>query len=161
MSSIIFRHFNNGVGFQYGDYIKTDASNIEQAKETLLELMFTSIREIAKDDRFWIVKHIDPNDPIAAAGCPVETRDHMVTIGWKAQFPQMEPEKDYKERMKDEYWQLKDRYNKLHTMCVKYEAGTLDFTPNCSLKLLKEQKAAMGLYLHTLEVRAEIEGITL
>lgn len=68
---------------------------------------------------------------------------------------------DYQDRFKAEYYQTKIRYNKLHTMCVKYEAGTLDFTPNCSLKLLKEQKAAMGLYLHTLEVRAEIEGITL
>lgn len=68
---------------------------------------------------------------------------------------------DYKERMKNEYRELKTRYNKLHTMCNKYEAGTLDFTPNCSLELLKQQKAAMGMYLHCLEVRAEIEGVDL
>ena len=68
---------------------------------------------------------------------------------------------DYKERFKAEYQQTKIRYEKLHRMCIKYEAGTLDFTPNCPLDLLKEQKAAMGRYLGCLEVRAEIEGIEL
>lgn len=68
---------------------------------------------------------------------------------------------DYKERFKAEYHQTKIRYEKLHRMCIKYEAGTLDFTPTCSLELLKEQKAAMGRYLGCLEVRAEIEGIIL
>lgn len=68
---------------------------------------------------------------------------------------------DYKERFKAEYYQTKIRYEKLHKMCIKYEAGTLNFTPNCSLSLLKEQKAAMGNYLRCLEIRAEIEGIEL
>lgn len=68
---------------------------------------------------------------------------------------------DYKERFKAEYIQTKIRYGKLHEMCIKYEAGTLNFTPTCSLELLKEQKAAMGNYLRCLEVRAEIEGIVL
>lgn len=77
-------------------------------------------------------------------------------MGWLDKY-----EPDYKERMKKEYWQLKDRYNKLHTMVTKYEAGTLDFTPTCSLELLTKQKAAMGQYLHCLEIRAEIEGVKL
>jgi len=68
---------------------------------------------------------------------------------------------DYKERFKAEYWQTKIRYEKLHRMTIKYEAGTLDFTPTCSLELLREQKAAMGNYLRCLEVRAEIEGVKL
>lgn len=68
---------------------------------------------------------------------------------------------DYKERFRAEYWQLKIRYDKLHAMVVKYEAGTLNFTPSCSLELLKSQKSAMGSYLYTLEVRAQIEGIEL
>ena len=46
-------------------------------------------------------------------------------------------------------------------MVVKYEAGTLNFTPKCSLELLKEQKKHMGMYLNCLEIRAEIEGIEL
>lgn len=69
--------------------------------------------------------------------------------------------KDYKERFKAEYHQTKIRYDKLKKMCTYYEAGTLDFEPTCSLELLKEQLEAMGKYLHCLEVRAEIEGVTL
>ena len=68
---------------------------------------------------------------------------------------------DYKERFKAEYHQTKIRYNKLHTMLVKADAGTLEFKPSCPLKLLREQKAAMGRYLYSLEVRAQIEGVKL
>lgn len=68
---------------------------------------------------------------------------------------------DYKERFKAEYYQLKIRYHKLHKMVVQYEAGTLSFTPNCPIDLLKRQKAAMGQYLYAMEVRAEIEGVQL
>ncbi len=68
---------------------------------------------------------------------------------------------DYKERFRAEYHQTKIRYEKLHNMTVKYEAGTLNFTPTCSLELLKKQKSFMGQYLNCLEVRAEIEGIEL
>ncbi|UTX63918.1 crAss001_48 related protein [Streptococcus constellatus] len=68
---------------------------------------------------------------------------------------------DWKKRFVDEYHTLKDKYTKLHKMVVKYEAGTLEFEPNCPLDLLKQQKAAMGQYLYCLELRAEIEKITL
>ena len=68
---------------------------------------------------------------------------------------------DWKERVVREYKELKERYNKLHKMLIKYEAGTLDFTPNCSLELLKEQKMYMGEYLRILEIRSEIEDIDL
>lgn len=67
----------------------------------------------------------------------------------------------YKDRFKAEYLQTKIRYEKLHKMVVKYEAGTLNFTPDCSLDLLKKQKSVMGEYLYCLEMRAEIEGIEL
>lgn len=68
---------------------------------------------------------------------------------------------DYIERFIAEYIQTKIRYMKLHNMCIKYEAGTLPFTPKCSLELLKEQKSHMGNYLRVLEIRAEIEKIKL
>ena len=68
---------------------------------------------------------------------------------------------DWKERVVQEYKELEERYNKLHKMLIKYEAGTLDFTPNCSLELLKEQEMYMGEYLRVLEIRAEIEDIDL
>ena len=68
---------------------------------------------------------------------------------------------DFKERFRAEYWQTKIRYDKLDAMTVKYEAGTLAFTPSCSLDLLKEQKKHMGNYIRCLKIRAEIEGISL
>lgn len=68
---------------------------------------------------------------------------------------------DYKDRFIAEYVQTKIRYEKLHKMIVKYEAGKLDFTPSCSLELLKKQASAMGNYLYILEMRAEIEGVDL
>lgn len=68
---------------------------------------------------------------------------------------------DYKERFKAEYYQTKIRYNKLHKMTTKWEAGTLEFEPVCSLVMLLNQKRYMGEYLHSLEIRAEIEGIEL
>jgi len=68
---------------------------------------------------------------------------------------------DYTKRFLAEYYQTKIRYEKLHKMIIKYEAGTLNFEPSCSIELLKNQKRAMGEYLYNLEVRAEIEKIVL
>ena len=68
---------------------------------------------------------------------------------------------DYKKRFIAEYVQLKIRYLRLHKMVVKYEAGTLNFTPTCSIELLKHQKSLMGQYLYDLELRAQIENILL
>ncbi len=68
---------------------------------------------------------------------------------------------DYKERFRAEYEQTKTRTEKLHCMLVKYEAGTLSFTPSCPPALLKRQENVMRAYLDILEVRAEIEGLDL
>ena len=67
----------------------------------------------------------------------------------------------FKDRVKAEYHQLKIRCEKLEAMCQKYEAGELDFTPNCPLELLKEQLGYMQNYKAVLEIRAEIEEIDL
>lgn len=78
-----------------------------------------------------------------------ETRDKMVSA-------------DYKERFYAEYWQTKIRYDKLHRILVKLEAGTLDFTlPTCPRDLLEAQARYMGMYLHQLEIRAEHEKVDL
>ena len=66
---------------------------------------------------------------------------------------------DYKDRFIAEYMQTKIRYNRLHRIIVRYEAGTLDFKPTCPIEMLKEQAAAMGAYLFALEKRAECEEI--
>jgi hypothetical protein len=88
----------------------------------------------------------------------MEQNKNLITLFDTAEMMKSE---DYKERFKAEYYQTKLRYHKLHKMIVKYEAGTLNFTPSCKIELLKEQKKHMGQYLYCLEVRAEIEGIDL
>lgn len=68
---------------------------------------------------------------------------------------------DYKARFVGEYVQTKIRYNKLHKMLIKYEAGTLDFEPTCDISILDDQAYYMGNYLKQLEIRAEVEHIRL
>ena len=68
---------------------------------------------------------------------------------------------NYKARFVAEYMQTKIRYNNLHQMIVKMDAGTLEFKPNCSRLILVNQKGLMGQYLNQLEIRAEIEKIPL
>lgn len=76
----------------------------------------------------------------------------------KERRPKME---DYKLRMVKEYKELKDKYDKLHAMLVKYDAGKLDFTPTCPIDLLRKQASVMGHYLYILETRAVIEDVDL
>lgn len=61
-------------GAVYGDFVKTDAEHIEEAKSGLLKGMFAMICGLAAHDNFWIVK---------PAG------DGQVIVAWKAEFPQM------------------------------------------------------------------------
>lgn len=70
-------------------------------------------------------------------------------------------EPEWQTRFKREYYELKERYMKLHKMLVKYDAGTLEFQPICPVELLRKQKSTMGEYLNILEIRAEIEKVTL
>lgn len=77
---------------------------------------------------------------------------------------------DYKERFKAEYYQTKERYERLKAFNTKIEAASrTDFMDSpvempkhdCPDDLLREQQAFMGQYLHILEVRAVIENIEL
>lgn len=79
---------------------------------------------------------------------------------------------DYKVRFAAEYWQTKIRYEKLKAFNNKIEAARrtecsdanarVDAPKHdCPSNLLRDQQAAMGEYLHILEVRAVIEGIDL
>ena len=67
---------------------------------------------------------------------------------------------DYKKRLFGEYLELKERYDKLHKMLIKHEAGTLDFELTCPFSLLERQCSLMGHYLKVLEIRLEIEKIS-
>ena len=76
----------------------------------------------------------------------------------KERGPKME---DYKLRMVKEYKELKDKYDKLNAMLVKYDAGKLDFELSCPIDLLRKQASVMGEYLYILETRAVIEDVDL
>jgi hypothetical protein len=67
----------------------------------------------------------------------------------------------YKFRMINEYRELKEKYDKLHKMLVKYDAGKFDFILTCPIDLLRKQASLMGQYLYVLETRAVIEGVSL
>lgn len=74
----------------------------------------------------------------------------------------------WKGRLKEEYAQLKERYEKLKAYNNKKEIESY-FMGDCSMKLeeyhsnrlLKEQQNVMGEYLHILELRAELAHIEL
>lgn len=82
---------------------------------------------------------------------------------------------DYKERFIAEYWQTKNRYEKLKAFNTKIEASRQtnecfrqEYVAqvempkhDCPDELLIQQQRVMGEYLHILEVRAVIEGIDL
>lgn len=78
------------VATQFGEYLWTDEEHMEEAKKALLESMFDCIRNLAKIDKFWIVKHVDKNDPLSTLGCPMDNKDNAATVAWKISFPQME-----------------------------------------------------------------------
>ena len=89
-------------------------------------------------------------------GVYYDGKGNLLDIVTEEKGDNMEP---WKERMIQEYQELKGRYERLHRMLVKYECGTLDFQPNCSLELLRRQEYAMVEYLNVLEIRAEIENV--
>lgn len=111
------------------------------------------------------VKEISPKDlekfKFEAGPCAIEeNKADKINMGLKDTIEMM-TSNDYKDRFKAEYYQLKIRLEKLYEMLVRYDAGTLGFTPDCSIALLKDQLSIMRDYLYALQVRAEIEGIKL
>lgn len=69
--------------------------------------------------------------------------------------------KDYKERFKAEYWQLKHRIFGLGSMLGDWDYGQLDFEPTCPKELLEDQLETMLSYQSILEERAIEEDIDL
>ena len=75
---------------------------------------------------------------------------------------------DWKERLKKEYSELKERYEKLKAYNTKLEVKySINLSSESSMEtsyrcdLLRNQQRVMGEYLHFLELRAELEGIEL
>lgn len=68
---------------------------------------------------------------------------------------------DYKTRFVAEYRQVKERYDRLKSMCEKWDKEGLGFTPTCPRKLYDIQLRCMSDYISVLEARAELEKIEL
>ena len=68
---------------------------------------------------------------------------------------------DYKDRFKAEYFQTKNRCEKLDIMIDHMIDGSLDFQPKCPIYILIKQLETMSEYLDILTARAQIEGIDL
>lgn len=68
---------------------------------------------------------------------------------------------DYKERFKAEYYQNKIRYEKLKSMCERWDKGKLDFKPTCPREIYNAQLHFMKCYIETLQTRAKMEDIKL
>ena len=65
---------------------------------------------------------------------------------------------DYKERLKEEYKELKERTRKLKVTISKYHLGKLDFDLDCSIGLLETQLHIMEAYLAVLKERLKLGG---
>lgn len=74
---------------------------------------------------------------------------------------------DWKERLKQEYAELKEKYEKLKAFNNKQEVKmhtspkTQSDVDHYRCCLMKDQQHFMGEYLHILELRAELEEIEL
>lgn len=68
---------------------------------------------------------------------------------------------DWKDRFVAEYLQTKIRYEKLHKLIVRREAGKCEFNTPISLESWKAQASHMGQYLYELEKQAALHGIEL
>lgn len=67
----------------------------------------------------------------------------------------------YKQRMVNEYRELKERTDKLGIMLDRWLFNDLDFEPSCPFELLDSQFHVMKVYLSILKQRAGIENIDL
>lgn len=68
---------------------------------------------------------------------------------------------EYKQRMVNEYRELKERHTRLCAILERRRTGVLDFTLTCPVGLLEEQEKAMRAYMDILKRRAVFEHIDL
>lgn len=71
---------------QYGNYAAIDRARIQEAKDELLEGMIETIRELAEQDDFWIVKRCDPGNPLNDT---LTSSGNDCTVGWRIDIPHM------------------------------------------------------------------------
>lgn len=67
----------------------------------------------------------------------------------------------YRDRMVIEYFDLKERVQKLTAMLDRLQRGMLEFTPKSSPDLLNAQLDVMRAYARILGERTRVEGVDL
>ena len=77
------------LGAQYGGFLLCKESEVQTARELMLEDLIASIRELAKRDDFWIVNHLKDHmgDPLFVEGCP--DVEKACAVGCKIEIPHM------------------------------------------------------------------------
>lgn len=134
--------------------------------EDRLRLADAEIQAVQLSDKWGVPVALLPIEGIAVEAEKLETEDEPDEGEAEKEKPtgknavQDVPE-TWQERMQCEYRETKARYEKLHRMVTKFEAGVLEFTPKSSIELLRQQKRHMGEYLHDLEIRGYVEGVEL
>lgn len=91
------------VSTQFGGYLWTDEEHMDEAKNALLEQMINTIRNLARLDRFWIIKGEDdfrrdaqdhPAREIQGLSVeelvPQEAKEGKCTVALKFDLPQMD-----------------------------------------------------------------------
>ena len=81
-------------GALYGNYVVVPpGDSIDEAKALLLEELKRTIDELAKNDRFWIIKDVNtyPGHPVPG----IMPNSH--TVGWKIAVPQLSGQKSEEE----------------------------------------------------------------
>ena len=68
---------------------------------------------------------------------------------------------NYKERFKEEYFFVLNKYNKLKLTINRYYMDQLDFEPDTPIRILESQLHTMHSYLEILRDRSRYEDIDL
>lgn len=71
---------------QYGNYTVADRNSIQQAKNEMLQDLIDTVRELAGQDDFWLVKQINHTD--LPGGALIDDGEYY-TVGWKIDIPHM------------------------------------------------------------------------
>lgn len=67
----------------------------------------------------------------------------------------------WKDRLKDEYWQLNQKINDLHRFIIGTKVANTDNVDENVLKVMENQEAQMRAYADCLIIRAKLCGIGL
>lgn len=148
---------------EYGNYItvvQVKARKIDRNTAKKMGLAMTKADEQVECDLGYAVRYSEGYE----AWWPFDLFEHRYTPVLNKALTdtcEMMISVDYKERFKAEYYQLKNRYESLKLMLLKWDTGKLPFTPTCPRGVYDAQLSAMENYKKVLEMRADLENVKL